>query len=305
MYAGMLRSRLLDQRLLAAAAAGPHRLLHRRHRPGGGHHRRRPAIGPEDWFVPGLREAGAALYRGLPLRTHLAQIFGNANDLDQGPADALPLGLARQPLRRDVLVRVDPDAARDRHRHGRADQGRQGGGARLLGDGGTSEDDFHVGAQLRRRVQGAGGVRLPEQPVGDLDAAGAADGVGDHRASRAWPTACPRCGSTATTCSRCTSPSSRRSTGRAPAAAPRFIEALTYRLGAHSSSDDPTRYRDEAEPEAWRDKDPLVRFRTWLLAAGHPHRESEEAALAAELEAGDPRGHRRRGGGCARRRCHR
>src|SRR5437764_739370 len=41
-------------------------------------------VGPEDYFVPGLRETSAALHRGLPLRTHLAQIFGNANDLGHG-----------------------------------------------------------------------------------------------------------------------------------------------------------------------------------------------------------------------------
>ena len=60
---------------------------------------------------------------------------------------------------------------------------------------------------------------------------------------------------------------------------PTFIEALTYRLGAHSSSDDPTRYRDEAEPEAWREKDPLVRFRK---LAGRP------AALLSAAERGRP-----------------
>src|SRR5213075_791728 len=62
-----------------------------------------------------------------------------------------------------------------------------------------------------------------------------------------------------------------------------FIEALTYRLRPHSSSHDPTRYRDEAEPETWRKKDPLIRFKAWLLAQGVFTADSE-AALAAELE---------------------
>lgn len=38
------------------------------------------AIGPNDWFIQGLRETAAGLYRGMPLRVHLAQMFGNAND---------------------------------------------------------------------------------------------------------------------------------------------------------------------------------------------------------------------------------
>ena len=45
---------------------------------------------------------------------------------------------------------------------------------------------------------------------------------------------------------------------------PTLIEALTYRIGPHSSSDDPTRYRDESEVESWRKRDPLDRLRAYL-----------------------------------------
>jgi pyruvate dehydrogenase E1 component alpha subunit len=43
-----------------------------------------------------------------------------------------------------------------------------------------------------------------------------------------------------------------------------MIEAFTYRMGAHTSSDDPTRYRASAELEAWRLKDPIERVRAYL-----------------------------------------
>ncbi len=43
------------------------------------------------------------------------------------------------------------------------------------------------------------------------------------------------------------------------------MELLTYRIGAHTTADDPTRYRDPAEVEAWKTKDPLVRFQKFLL----------------------------------------
>ena len=42
---------------------------------------------------------------------------------------------------------------------------------------------------------------------------------------------------------------------------PSFIELLTYRIGGHSTSDDPRIYRDEAEVERWRRSDPLERLR--------------------------------------------
>jgi 2-oxoisovalerate dehydrogenase E1 component alpha subunit len=45
---------------------------------------------------------------------------------------------------------------------------------------------------------------------------------------------------------------------------PMMIEAFTYRMGAHTSSDDPTRYRASAELEAWRMKDPIERVRAYL-----------------------------------------
>ena len=49
---------------------------------------------------------------------------------------------------------------------------------------------------------------------------------------------------------------------------PTLIEAVTYRLGPHTTSDDPARYRDEDEAGEWRDRDPLERVRALLERAG-------------------------------------
>lgn len=61
---------------------------------------------------------------------------------------------------------------------------------------------------------------------------------------------------------------------------PAFVEAVTYRLGAHTTSDDPTRYRTREEEDSWRARDPIDRLRLYLLQAGH----SDEAVMA-EVEA--------------------
>jgi TPP-dependent pyruvate/acetoin dehydrogenase alpha subunit len=45
---------------------------------------------------------------------------------------------------------------------------------------------------------------------------------------------------------------------------PTLIEAVTYRMGPHSSSDDPKRYRTEQELEEWQKRDPIARFRKYL-----------------------------------------
>lgn len=49
---------------------------------------------------------------------------------------------------------------------------------------------------------------------------------------------------------------------------PRFIEALTYRIGAHTSSDDPTKYRTDDELQGWIARDPITRFEAYLRARG-------------------------------------
>jgi pyruvate dehydrogenase E1 component alpha subunit len=49
---------------------------------------------------------------------------------------------------------------------------------------------------------------------------------------------------------------------------PTLIEAYTYRMGAHTTSDDPTRYRIASEVEAWQAKDPIARVRAYLEAQG-------------------------------------
>ena len=49
---------------------------------------------------------------------------------------------------------------------------------------------------------------------------------------------------------------------------PTLIEAFTYRMGAHTTSDDPSRYRDAAEVDEWRPRDPLLRVARYLRGAG-------------------------------------
>lgn len=49
---------------------------------------------------------------------------------------------------------------------------------------------------------------------------------------------------------------------------PVLIEAFTYRVGAHTTADDPTKYRGSEEEDAWRAKDPLLRLEKYLRAEG-------------------------------------
>jgi pyruvate dehydrogenase E1 component alpha subunit len=50
---------------------------------------------------------------------------------------------------------------------------------------------------------------------------------------------------------------------------PALIEAFTYRMGAHTTSDDPSKYRNDDERVAWEAKDPILRLRAYLESEGH------------------------------------
>ncbi|CCI87010.1 thiamine pyrophosphate-dependent dehydrogenase E1 component subunit alpha [Lactobacillus gigeriorum] len=65
---------------------------------------------------------------------------------------------------------------------------------------------------------------------------------------------------------------------------PVLIEALTYRYGPHTMSDDPTRYRTEEEVNEWRKKDPLIRLGNYLTAKGL-WSEEREAEIKEEVKA--------------------
>ena len=54
---------------------------------------------------------------------------------------------------------------------------------------------------------------------------------------------------------------------------PTLIEAFTYRLGAHTTSDDPTKYRSAAEVDIWREKDPIKRMRGFITQKGYADEE--------------------------------
>lgn len=60
---------------------------------------------------------------------------------------------------------------------------------------------------------------------------------------------------------------------------PTLIETITYRIGAHTTADDPTRYRPNAELEEWQAKDPIVRFQRFLMDRGTLDQQMDKAII--------------------------
>ena len=298
MYTGMARSRLMDTRMLPVQRQGRIGFYIGASGQEAGMIAGAHAIGPEDWFVPGLRENGAALYRGLPLRTHMAQMFGNANDITRGRQ--MPCHSGSRTTRHIIMSSCV--SSQVPHAMGIAWAAKLRGDKAValgyMGDGGTSEEDFHVGLNFAavykvpvvfvcQNNQWAISTPLHLQTATPtLAQKGLAYGIPSVRVDGN-----DVLGMYAT----CKAAVDRARAGFGPT----FIEALTYRIGAHSSSDDPTRYRSDTEPEAWRAKDPIARFRTYLenqgiLAPGQAQgieadldRDIREA-IAAEEHAGPP-----------------
>ncbi|MHA2166616.1 MAG: thiamine pyrophosphate-dependent dehydrogenase E1 component subunit alpha, partial [Candidatus Hodarchaeales archaeon] len=69
---------------------------------------------------------------------------------------------------------------------------------------------------------------------------------------------------------------------------PTFIEAVTYRIGPHTSSDDPTRYRPKKELEEWKKRDPISRFEKYLIKkeiVNEDHRKNTLDKFNQEIDA--------------------
>jgi pyruvate dehydrogenase E1 component alpha subunit len=238
---------------------------------------------PEDWIVPALREAGVGLYRGMTLDSYIAQIFGNAADPTKGRQ------MPCHPCDREhhYVVMSSCVSTQIPHAVGIAMAMKIKGDKAVcvgyMGDGGTSEGDFHVALNF------AGVTKAPVVLIcqnnqwaistpGSVQTAaptiavkGLGYGVEAIRADGNDVLAVYHAVKYA-------ADKARRGDG------PTFVELLTYRVSAHSSSDDPSRYRDEGVTAVWRgERDPIRRLEAYLTSRGWLE-PGEHKLLADRLE---------------------
>ena len=241
------------------------------------------AIEPSDWVFQALRESVMMLVRGFPLSTYLAQIYGNSGDILKGRQ--MPSHMSGRRVNQvswsSCLGPQLPQAV------GAAWAAKLKGDKVVtlgfVGDGATSEPDFHAAMTF------AGVYRVPcviicqnnhwaisvpssRQTASTTFAVkGRAYGVPSIRVDGNDVLALYHVISDAV---------ARARAGRGPT----YIEALTYRIGAHSTSDDPTRYRSQDEVELWMQRDPQARLRRHLVHRGLLD-ENADTTLEEELNA--------------------
>jgi pyruvate dehydrogenase E1 component alpha subunit/2-oxoisovalerate dehydrogenase E1 component alpha subunit len=148
-----------------------------------------------------------------------------------------------------------------------------------MGDGATSEGDFHVAMNF------AGVFKAPVVLVCQNNGWAISVPVSAQTASRTIAMKARAYGFPGIRVDGNDLPAVVRATGDAMERArsgggPTFLELVTYRRLGHSSSDDPTRYRAEAEVAEWERKDPVARYRAHLEKRRLWSGKREEAALA-------------------------
>ena len=241
------------------------------------------ALQPTDMLFPSYRNQGLHIARGLPLVEMMCQLLSNTRDMCKGRQ--LPVMYHSAPLR---LFSISGNLATQFPQAvgwamAAAIKGENDVAASWIGEGSTAEADFHH-ALLFAKVycapvilnvvnnqwaistfQGyAGGEQR------SFAARGSGVGIAGLRvdgndflavyAATSWAAERARAGHGAT-----------------------IIEHVTYRAGAHSTSDDPTRYRPRDEYEHWPLGDPLERLKSHLISTGE-WSEAQHAAMLDSLE---------------------
>jgi pyruvate dehydrogenase E1 component subunit alpha len=281
-YRGMVRIRIIDERLLALQRQGRIGFYAEARGQEAAVIGAVAALAADDFVVPAHRELGAVLYRGLPLRSFVAQLFGNANDIARGRQMPVHPGAPRS------LNYLPPSSCV-------ATQLPQATGiawaAKILkkktvvlgylGEGGTSAEDFHAGVNFAAVYQ-TPVVFLCQNNQWAISTPAGAQSASETFAIKALAYGMPGVrvdGNDIFAVFAAT----KAAVDRARAGGgPTLIEAVTYRLGAHSTSDDPARYRAD-QTEEWTRKDPIARFRAWLFASKTLD-EAADAALRAAVE---------------------
>jgi pyruvate dehydrogenase E1 component alpha subunit len=225
---------------------------------------------PLDWMVPSFRETAAMIWRGWPIEKLLLLFAGY---LEGGqPA----------PDQHDLPITI-PVATQIPHAVGLAYAAQYRGDDAVVmtffGDGATSEGDFHEAMNFAgvwhvpivfvcQNNQWAISVPLKKQTHSRT--------IAEKALAYGFPGLQVDGNDVLAVCA-----AGREAVARARAGeGPTLIECVTYRLGVHTTADDPTKYRSAEEVAEWERKDPLTRFGTYLQK-----RNLLEEGLEAQVDA--------------------
>jgi pyruvate dehydrogenase E1 component alpha subunit len=241
------------------------------------------AVEKDDWVFPALREQSVMLVRGFPLTKFLAQVFGNSGDVLKGrqmPSHHSGREVNQVSWSSCIGPQIPQAVGTAWAMKLKKDRSAAIG---FCGDGATSQADFHNAMNF------AGVFKVPCVIVCQNNHWSISVPTERQTASRTIAVKGRAYGVPAVRVDGNDFLAMHRvladALGRAKnGMGPTFIEAVTYRIGAHSTSDDPSRYRSDSEVEAWKKKDPVDRLRAYLVNQGLLD-DAADAKLEEELTA--------------------
>jgi pyruvate dehydrogenase E1 component alpha subunit len=239
------------------------------------------ALISEDWMYPQYREAGIMFWRGFTPLQYVHHMFGNREDLIYGRQ--MPNHFGSRSI--NVVTVSSPIGTKIPHAAGCAYamkvQKEKTVAICYFGEGATSEGDFHAGVNFAAVRKAPviffcrnNGYAISTPCIRQF----ASDGIAPK--GKGYGIASFRLDGNDYFAVHDVVEKARQICleGNGPV----LIEAMTYRMGAHSTSDDPSQYRNEEEVAKWEKKCPILRLRLYLERIGKWN-EEQETALRKEI----------------------
>ena len=207
-----------------------------------------------DWIVPAFRETGAIYMHGMPLKNIYLYWMGNEwGSYAPESVNILPVSI---PVGSQMLHAVGIGMAATRKKTDTI-------AVTYFGDGATSEGDFHEAMNFATLYK-TPVIFVCQNNQFAISVPRSKQTASPTLAQKAIAYACEGVqvdGNDLLACyAVCKDAVQRARTEKMPT----FIEAVTYRLRDHTTSDDATRYRDAVDHESWKKKDPLLRLQKYL-----------------------------------------
>jgi len=240
------------------------------------------AMRASDWLFPCYREFGAALMRGLPFQKLVDNMFGNANDTVRGrqmPCHYTCRQAGWASISSPVGTQITHAVG---YAWGAKIAGKDVAALVYFGDGATSSIDFHSGMNF------AGVFKVPVVFLCRNNGWAISVPVERQTATHTFAEKAVAYGMPGVRVDGndlfAVIAATRKAVERGQRGeGPTLIEAITYRMGGHSTSDDPNRYRESQELTEWAARDPIERVRRYLVAQKLWNDEAE-AELRSETE---------------------
>ncbi len=215
------------------------------------------ALNKEDWFFPSFREHGVFIARGIPLKLLYIYWMGSEDANMMLPQKTFTVAI---PVSTHIPHAVGAAWAAKLKKQNIAS-------VAYFGDGATSEGDFHEGLNF------AGVYKTPSVFICQNNQYAISLPREKQTASKTLAQKALAYGFEGIQVDGndvlAVYSATKQALEKARAGGgPTLIECFTYRMSAHTTADDPTRYRKKAEEEEWGKKDPIKRFRIYLEKKG-------------------------------------